>query len=108
MNYLKNYLEMKKMPNKNYENGVRFERKVVNKARDLGLIAFRSAGSHSPFDVVIIDKSNRIINLIQCKKAKSYDKSKYLEEVARYTVYLTIMEEAPDLRKKKKKNNKKD
>ena len=55
------------MPNPNYLKGVRKERKFVNEARLNGSISFRSAGSHSPIDVVIIDKDTRVIRLIQCK-----------------------------------------
>ena len=55
------------MPNKNYIQGVRKERKIVNEARDKDLIAFRSAGSHSPIDVVIINKEKHLVRFIQCK-----------------------------------------
>ena len=55
------------MPNANYIKGVRKERKIVNEAREQGLISFRSAGSHSPIDVVIINDKSKIIKLIQCK-----------------------------------------
>ena len=55
------------MPNANYIKGVRKERKIVNEAREQGLISFRSAGSHSPIDVVIINDKSKIIRLIQCK-----------------------------------------
>lgn len=55
------------MPNKNYIKGVRKERKIVNENRDKGLIALRSAGSHSPIDVIVIDRDNKIIMLYQCK-----------------------------------------
>lgn len=58
------------MTNKNYRKGYEFERQLVNLARGKGLIAFRSAGSHSPIDVVIIDKINKQINLVQCKNTK--------------------------------------
>ena len=50
-----------------YIKGVRKERKVVNQAKARGLIAFRSAGSHSPIDVVIINVQTGHISLVQCK-----------------------------------------
>ena len=53
------------MTNKNYIKGVRKERLYVNRARKLGLIAFRSAGSHSPIDVIVIDVSNKRILMLQ-------------------------------------------
>jgi len=55
------------MPNKNYIKGVRKERAFVNEAREMGMIAFRSAGSHSPVDVCIIDVINKKIEFLQCK-----------------------------------------
>ena len=64
------------MPNKNYISGVRRERQIVNEARKKGLIAFRSAGSHSPIDCVVIDISTRKIQLIQVKNKKVYGKEK--------------------------------
>ena len=53
------------MPNYNYLKGVRKERKLVNDARAQGFLAFRSAGSHSPIDVVIIDPEHETIKLVQ-------------------------------------------
>jgi len=55
------------MPSKLYVKGVRKERKYVNQARAEGKLSFRSAGSHSPIDVVIIDKIGKVIKLLQCK-----------------------------------------
>ena len=70
------------MPNKNYRNGAEKERKIVNKAREKGLIAFRSAGSHSPIDVITIDSEMQLIELIQ-SKGKNFsarEKEKLLEK----------------------------
>ena len=55
------------MTNKNYIKGIKKERKFVNEARAKGWISFRSAGSHSPIDVVSIDTEFKVINLIQSK-----------------------------------------
>ena len=55
------------MGNRNYEKGRRKEYKVVHEAKAKGHIAFRSAGSHSPVDVVDIDIHERFIRLVQCK-----------------------------------------
>lgn len=60
------------MPNSNYRKGADFERKLVKEAREDGKIAFRSAGSHSPIDVIIIDFKMRMIDLLQCKAGLSY------------------------------------
>lgn len=59
------------MSNLNYRRGADKERRIVKKAREEGLIALRSAGSHSPIDVVIIDGEYGKIQLIQCKSSKS-------------------------------------
>lgn len=55
------------MPNKFYIKGKNKEQKIVREAREQGLIAFRSAGSHSPIDVCIIDLEARRIEFIQSK-----------------------------------------
>ena len=60
--------------NPHYEKGVRFERKIVNEARREGNIAFRSAGSHSPIDVCIINKESKTIYFYQCKNTISSQK----------------------------------
>lgn len=60
----------------NYSRGANKERSVVNKARAEGKIALRSAGSHSPIDVVIIDNNLKEIRLVQCKP-RSMQKSDY-------------------------------
>lgn len=58
------------MGNKNYVRGVKFERELVNEARDKGFVAFRSAGSHSLADVCIWNPKGLWIQLIQCKTKK--------------------------------------
>jgi Holliday junction resolvase len=64
------------MPNKNYRRGADKERKIVrermprkkfDEVKEDGVIAFRSAGSHSPIDVISIDFKKRVISCIQCK-----------------------------------------
>ena len=63
------------MPNRNYVKGRRKEYKVVNKLKSLGFpIAFRSAGSHNPIDVVGIDILHKEIHLYQ-SKPKNFSKS---------------------------------
>jgi len=64
------------MTNKNYENGAAKERRIINSFKKKGYeIAFRSAGSHSPIDCVIISKQGKTIKFIQCKPRK-YSKIK--------------------------------
>ena len=68
------------MPNKNYVNGRRKEYKCVHAFKDSGMVSFRSAGSHSPIDVVGIDYRNKRIFLVQCKPRSMSDNKK--EEIA--------------------------
>ncbi len=77
------------MPNKNYISGRRKEYKLMHEERVKGCLAFRSAGSHSPIDVVSIDAFNSKITLIQSKpnhfsenqKKKLLDKNRRLNGV---------------------------
>ena len=56
------------MPNKNYEKGRRKEYKICEELKEEGFdIVQRTAGSHSPFDVIAINKNLRVIKLIQSK-----------------------------------------
>lgn len=81
------------MPNKNYQKGVRKERKIVNAARARGLIAFRSAGSHSAIDVCIIDQRNCFIYFVQCKPDTMSEKEK-----ERIKLQFSNMNQLKDLR----------
>ena len=58
-----------------YEKGVRLEREVVKIFKDNGFGALRTAGSHSPFDVIIWKTTNNnekicFVAFIQCKVKK--------------------------------------
>lgn len=66
------------MPNKNYRRGADKERRLVNDFKALGMLAFRSAGSHSPIDVFALDPKEKKIYLVQCKtyKARMSEKAK--------------------------------
>lgn len=66
------------MVNKYYRRGANFEREIVKQAKEKGLIAFRSAGSHSPIDVCVINPDTKELFLIQCKcgKFSEYDLTK--------------------------------
>ena len=70
----------------NYQRGVRKEYKIINKAREMGFLAFRSAGSHSPVDCFVLSPAQKIILLIQCKpKSMSENaKLKILNELKKY------------------------
>lgn len=52
-----------------YRKGYEKELRLVHNYKAMGFsIAFRSAGSHSPIDVVAIDSINKKIKLIQSKR----------------------------------------
>ena len=63
-----------------YRKGADYERKIVKEAREKGMIAFRSAGSHSPIDLCIIDKEHRKILFVQCKTNLTNTMKKKIEE----------------------------
>lgn len=62
------------MVNRNYKIGRRFEYYIVNLLRKIlpadKYTIIRTAGSHSPVDVVIIEHRNRRCFGIQCKSKK--------------------------------------
>lgn len=69
------------MPNSNYVKGRRYEYKTMQKLRDMGCdIVIRSAGSHSPIDVIGIDSKTRHIFFLQCKpKSMSNNKKELIK-----------------------------
>ena len=82
------------MPNRNYEKGRRYEYETVKKEKAEGCIAFRTAGSHSPIDVISIDMASRVILLIQCKTGKASQKKlkSNFERTDTYTVIWELRE----------------
>jgi Holliday junction resolvase len=85
------------MSNPQYVKGRRKEYRIVNTAKAEGKISFRSAGSHSPVDVVIIDILAKKIHLVQCKP-DSYPESAVLKLYAEnkalpghYQVYFDVI-----------------
>ena len=71
-----------RMPNSNYIKGRKKEYKIRNEYISLGYdIVQRTAGSHSPIDVIAIDKHNKTIKFIQAKPNSWNDKKiKELEQ----------------------------
>ena len=55
------------MSRTNYQRGADKERRIVNLFKAQGCTALRSAGSHSPIDVIAIDPKDKEIFLIQSK-----------------------------------------
>ena len=70
--------------NPHYRKGANNERQLVNHYRRKGWLAFRSAGSHSPVDVVAMNSSPGEIYLIQVKGKRQKIKMPWLPE------YLTV------------------
>ena len=68
----------------NYSRGANFERRVKKHMEDAGWICFRSAGSHSPADLVCLKAIPPIRGLsrmglgllIQCQLDKGFNKNK--------------------------------
>lgn len=64
------------MSNANYEAGVRLEREVMAIFREHGFDVARTAGSHGPWDVILLKRGRereyelRVLLLIQCKTRK--------------------------------------
>ncbi len=87
------------MPNKNYIKGKNYEQELVRTAKKDGFLAFRSAGSHSPIDVVIIDDEAKIIWLIQAKTgAGNYTKleKEFRRNQTGYRVFWKLMHREED------------
>lgn len=56
----------------NYAKGVRLEREVIAIFKQAGWTTIRSAGSHSPFDVILIKETGEnkkicFVAFVQCK-----------------------------------------
>ena len=64
----------------NYKRGARKEYKIVKGLKEKGWnIAQRTAGSHSPIDIIAIHKKAKIIKFIQSKPEKFNSKKIYEE-----------------------------
>lgn len=61
-----------------YTQGRRKEYKICYDERALNRIAIRTAGSHSPFDIISIDVKDHTIRLIQSKRKLS-EKMDYID-----------------------------
>jgi Holliday junction resolvase len=84
------------MPNKNYIAGRRKEYKIMKQLRNIGYdIVIRSAGSHSPVDIVAISTKNKHMRFIQCKPKSMSDNAKEKltnEQIALTDEYLCLFE----------------
>ena len=94
-----------------YKKGARFERELVNLARKDSKIAFRSAGSHSPIDVTIIDINSKEIEFIQAKVnpgiMSKKDKEIFENQSGNYQVKFKLqIRNAPKNKKRKVKMSK--
>lgn len=66
-----------KLGNKNYINGRNKEYRIVKKYKEQGYdIVQRTAGSHSPFDVIAVNIKQERIKLIQAKPSTMSDMAK--------------------------------
>ena len=69
-------LKMKKMVNVNYRKGANRERRIKRALERKGFLCFRTAGSHSIFDIIALDLKQNIIHFIQVKPKSLSNKSK--------------------------------
>jgi hypothetical protein len=60
------------MPNRNYRKGRAYEYEIKKRYEKLGYTVFRTAGSHSPADLIAVKNimSRLEVLLIQCKTTK--------------------------------------
>lgn len=66
-------------PRNRYEKGADKERRIVNRARAAGCLAFRSARSLTAIDVFILNEKLQTITLVQSKIGMSENEKKNLE-----------------------------
>ena len=82
------------MTNKAYVKGRNKEYKIVKELKDRGFdIVQRTAGSHSPIDIIAIDKITKVIRLIQAKpegfnSKKLEDEFRWLNGMFRVEFYV--------------------
>ena len=72
------------MPNRAYQQGVRWERECKKKWEAINYVVIRASGSHGIFDLVCVPEKNRSpIYGVQCKVTKSEQKAKQLTNAFR-------------------------
>ncbi len=80
------------MPNKQYKKGTNFEYKVKKYYEKQGAFVFRSAGSHSPLDLLIFYPGGTIMG-IQCKikgNLLKYEEEELQELKYKYSIPILI------------------
>jgi len=60
----------------NYINGRAREYRIMNKLKEKGWVVCRTAGSHSPIDLIAINPKDIKIIFIQCKPKSMSNKAK--------------------------------
>ena len=63
---------------KKYQKGYRAERKLVNLLKDKAILAVRTAGSHSPIDVIAVFPSRVLFFQVKSGKSRISKKEKEL------------------------------
>lgn len=62
----------------NYARGRAFEYRVRDIFGDLNYVVLRSAGSHTPIDLIAIDVNGKVL-FIQCQRGRWFAKEKLVE-----------------------------
>lgn len=63
--------------NKNYRAGYLAEQAIRKRFPAPRYITMRTAGSHGPFDVIVIDQEDPRVHLIQAKKRKRWSNAEF-------------------------------
>lgn len=69
------------MPNPKYIKGRAFEYKIMKELEKDGYTCFRTAGSHSPIDIIAIHMDTGIIQFIQAKNHQYVQGEKALKKI---------------------------
>jgi hypothetical protein len=82
-----------RVPNKNYINGRAHEYRVRNEWAAKGYTALRSAGSHSPYDVVAVKPIS--LTQVETTVSKGVEYTTYITEVTGYAIQCKRRKLAP-------------
>lgn len=80
------------MPNRSYRKGASFEYQVKKFYEKADFMVFRTAGSHSPIDLIAISRYSGHVLLIQCKNYRVRPSDvRYLTEFSKTMKYHEII-----------------
>jgi hypothetical protein len=74
------------MPNRNYITGRRFEYKVRDQFKAAGYTAMRSAGSHSPYDVLAVRPDPLLHAEVHTEVLRGVEYTQYITPITGYAI----------------------